>query len=304
MDSFAWESLSGTSTDERFSLSARIGAVSPITLRDARYELTAELSATGASDGTSDEDPVLLFDSTLGSVNGFGIVYGSSWIATRFCVPATDVSLAEISLKLSSREPGTPVEVHLELRTENPVTRGPGKAVGGRWELFGDANPIRFTAVGGTLDRVLTWVPSGVPVLAPGACHWVVFGVGVGEVLAPVTLTAPNGLLAALGRTASLDAGTTWQTFDSTSSLRMQIRGGVVKPLRLSLRLGIGDRWEVVFEGIKGRSYELDTRSQLEAGSWLPLPETRLTVHGSPTAVVPLPTSVAQRAFFRLREIP
>lgn len=304
LESFVGESLSGTSTDARFSLSASAGLVAPITLGDARFALTGELSATVAAGGTAGEDSVLLFDSTFGSANGSGIVVGNAWIATRFCVPASDLALASISLTLSSREPGTPVEVHLDLRAEDPVTGGPGNSLGGRWDLFGDSNPIQFTAFGGTTERVVTWVPSGVPVPASGACFWVVFGTGVGEVLAPVTLTPPKGLLAALGSTKSADAGATWQSVDSASSLRMQIRGGLVKQLRLTPQRGIGDRWEVAFEGTPGRSYELETRSRVEGGSWLPLPETRVTVEASSPAVIPLPASVAQRAFYRLREIP
>ncbi|MCC7373674.1 MAG: hypothetical protein IT581_03390 [Verrucomicrobiales bacterium] len=306
LESFTWETAVGASADARYSVTGAVIPAEPGTLTDLRFQWSGEPIAVTAPVSIPPPESPLLFDNTAGSGNDVHIVSGKVWIAGQFCVAEeTTVTLHSISLTLSSREPNSPVEVHLGIREAVPGTGKPGAEIGAEWTLSGDTNPVRFTAAGGTTERVLTWVPVPPSPLSPGRCYWVEFHVGVGEVLAPVTFTPPIGSVAALGSTWSDDAGQTWRDTDNESNFRMRIRGISTTPPRLNLQRRLGDRWEVSFQGTPGRSYVLEARQQIEAGPWIELPETRVTAGVSPAeTTVPLPASVAEQTFYRLREDP
>jgi len=177
--------------------------------------------------GTPPSEPIILFDNTSGSSNGWRAASTVSWMAGKFCPGSQAYSLDSVTLFLNSGDfSGRPHEstVRLQIYSHNPATGRPSTNTGPVMNLSGTTNPITLAA--GNVSTPFTWVPSEPFGLSANQCYWAVLSVESGRIAyQPSTSIIPIGAAGTLGRSYTENAGVSWAPTDGTSNWRMLIRG-------------------------------------------------------------------------------
>jgi hypothetical protein len=180
-------------------------------------------------------EPSTIFDNTGASFNGTEFTSSKNWLADKFCLGPQAYTLDSVAFLLNTESPANPPVVRLQIYANDPATGKPSTNTGLIMNLSGETNPIHFTVVGGTYQRLVTWTPDTPFVLAPDTCYWAVLSTDSGSVLTTATFGKPTGDAATFGRASSIDAGLSWSYVDNFSNRKMLIKGTPVADPSLSI---------------------------------------------------------------------
>lgn len=308
LEPLRFATFTGTSTDGNFAVSGAFTKVEGGLMSGGTFSVTGEfVSLITAIPPLA--PATTIFDNIGGSSNGQEFATPTTWLANRFCLGPQSYTLDSVALSLFSRDPSTPTVVRLQIYSDDPVTGKPSASTGLMMNLSGWTNPITFSVVASTTERLIMWKPATPFILLANRCYWAVLSVDNGEVLQAASSTMPTGAAASFGRASSTDAGATWggAGFDNTSNRKMLIRGAAVTTAQALAITAInlsGDELRFSFPGSSGRSYVLESRAEVAAGEWGIVPgSTQIGTGAALEVVLPLPAAQPQK-FYRIRQLP
>ena len=308
IDPIRFASFPGTSTDGNFAVSGVLTKAGGGPLSSGTFSVTGEF--VGLVTAVRPLAPATtIFDNTGGGFNGQESATPTTWLANKFCLGPQSYTLDSVALSLFSRDPGTPTVVRLQIYADDPVTGKPSVSTGLMMNLSGWTNPITFTVVASTTERLITWKPATPFILSANRCYWAVLSVDNGEVLQAASSTMPTGAAASFGRASSTDAGATWggASFDNTSNRKMLIRGTAgpaPQPFAITAINLSGDELRLSFPGSSGQSYVIESRTEMTAGEWATVPSSSQVGTGGTLEVsAQLPAGQPQQ-FYRVRQLP
>jgi hypothetical protein len=305
ISSFSISSGGDTSVGGGYSISGTIGQFDAGgTLSGGSYTVDPGFWNMDAAPAPA---PETIFDNISGSVNGGEGVTTSTWLADKFCIGAQPYQLESISLLLNSQDSsgaaGPPVSVRLQLYANDPASGKPSATTGLLLDLNGMTNPI--TLLHG--QQMVMWTPHTPFTLSAGTCYWVVLsldsGVSIGEL---DSFSAPTGSAAAFGRASSFDSGATWPLLDNADNRKMLILATALpvvasdSPALSVARTGADLQFR--FTTVSGRSYVLQSITDLLTGSWASVVGTAQSGTGGTVQQTLSNAFVGPRQFYRIQQ--
>jgi hypothetical protein len=294
----------GTSTGGTFVLSGTSGQPEAGRMSDGRFLIEGGYWSLPATD-LSAVAAATIFDNTNGIFNGLIGATTTTWQAGKFCLGPQPYQLASVALPLSVS--GFDVRtstVRLQIFSNDPASGKPSASTGVIMNLSGMTNPIPLRP-----DATLvTWTAATPFTLAANTCYWAVLSVESGaSVWLTASQTMPTGDAGVWGRVTSGNAGATWGVPDTFYNHKMLIRGRALAtpPALVVSAVSIsGSDLRFGFPASSGRTYAIESRSNLVSDAWVEVPGTRQT--GAGTALeVSLPILQAQpQRFFRVKRLP
>lgn len=294
----------GTSTGGTFVLSGTSGQPEAGRMSDGRFVLEGGYWSLPATD-LSAVAPTTIFDNTHGTFNGASFVTTTTWLASKFCLGAQPYQLDSVASPLSVA--GFDVRtstVRLQIYANDAASGKPSASTGVIMNLSGMTNPIPLRPD----ETMVTWTPATPLTLVANKCYWAVLSIESGTtVWLASSATKPTGDAGAFGRVGSTDAGQTWGVPDTFHNGMMLIRGRALAAppdLVVSAVSISGSDLRFGFPASSGRTYAIESRSNLVSGAWVEVSGTRQTSAGAALEVsLPIRQSLSQQ-FFRVKQLP
>jgi len=308
IDTFTIAGGSGTVGGGGYSMSGTVGQPDGnLALDGGDFSLAGGFwNIAAASSGS-----VTIFDNSGGDANGYESATTNAWLANKLCTGGQAYQLDSVTLLLVSGDSnGNPRvrSVQLQLYTNDPVGGRPSANTGLIMNLSGATNPIAMA--NSYIETPIKWVPARPFTLTANTCYWVVLSTDIGEVGGIASFTTPAGDAGALGRTASADAGATWQAADSGSNRKMTIRGTPVSVLppppqpRITAVEKVGNDLRLSFTSAAGGKYAVQACADLVVGNWASLPDQSASGTGDALQLT-LPSAFDQaQQFYRIVIVP